>query len=63
MIFDMKFRKIDIEFIAKIEEKNRFTKINKHVLKKFSNKNDDSNIEIENLIFDSMTKLLIQSLL
>ena len=35
MIFDMKFREIHIEFIAKIREKNRFIKINKHVFELF----------------------------
>ena len=35
MIFDMKFRKIDIKFIAKTEKKNRFIKINKHVFELF----------------------------
>ena len=35
MIFDMRFRKTDIEFIAKIEKKNRFIKINKHVFELF----------------------------
>ena len=40
MIFDMKFRKIDIEFIAKIEKNDDFIKINKHVFELFFEQNE-----------------------
>ena len=36
---------IDIEFIARAEERSDFTRINRHVFERFSNKNDDSNID------------------
>ena len=38
------FWKIDIEFIAKTEKKNRFVKINKHVFELFLEQKDDCNI-------------------